>query len=706
VKSHAPAVDAEETGPPGPVQAAEALAADGGRTVLQRELSSFLVGLSIALHRFAMYPPGHPSLAPVLEGLARRADTLLQGRPRFAVGVARDRLVIEGVVTDARHPLLRGLAERLHRHHLAALWFGRGLTMAELAEVVAAIAEDPDRSGSLGRRPAGQAPAWPHVSLHPLTVDSLEIVGARGTGDAAPLRSAELWVGLAQAAMGRGAEATGRALADEPAVIARAIDEHQRAEAYDQVIVGYLLQIAEEVRHAGNPDTLELRRRVSALVSAMNPETLQRLVAMGGHVLQRQQFLQNATIGMSAGAVVDLVKAAAEGANESLSTGLVRMLTKLAAHAEAGRPAVQPLADSALRAQVARLTAGWAPDPNPTEYTAMLQQIAQAVPQAAPDQVDFMGMPAEPLRLLQMCLELGDYGPVMWRALDAMVDGGELAGAAAQLAPTRAGDHQGRQVWEHLTSADTVRKLLARVPPDFSAIDALLPHLRGAALDPLFDVLIESDDRHVRRAAFDRLRQTGRQGARLAFSRMASDRWYVTRNLLALLAEMADLPAECNPTPWLAHPDARVRREALRVALRIGPVREGALLTALVDADDRVLRVAIAAASASRHPETIRRLLGLASRETLDDSVRALAVQALAEASRSRNTLNLLLRVASRGAWLGLRPALAPKSQTVVAALSALAAKWPRDRRACALVRSAAHSPDAEMRQAAKVQAP
>jgi hypothetical protein len=59
-----------------------------------------LTGLSIALQRRAMYPPGHPSLVPVLDGLARRLQALLDDRPRVAVGVARDQLVIEGVASD------------------------------------------------------------------------------------------------------------------------------------------------------------------------------------------------------------------------------------------------------------------------------------------------------------------------------------------------------------------------------------------------------------------------------------------------------------------------------------------------------------------------------------------------------------------------------------------------------------------------------
>jgi hypothetical protein len=43
--------------------------------------------------------------------------------------------------------------------------------------------------------------------------------------------------------------------------VARAIDEPGRAEAYDQVIVGYLLQIARELKDTTGLEASALRRR-------------------------------------------------------------------------------------------------------------------------------------------------------------------------------------------------------------------------------------------------------------------------------------------------------------------------------------------------------------------------------------------------------------------------------------------------------------
>ena len=77
---------------------------------LSRDLADFLIELSIALHKHAMYPEGHPSLAPAAAGLTRRAALLLEDRATISLGVARNQLVIEGVATDPKHPVLRELA--------------------------------------------------------------------------------------------------------------------------------------------------------------------------------------------------------------------------------------------------------------------------------------------------------------------------------------------------------------------------------------------------------------------------------------------------------------------------------------------------------------------------------------------------------------------------------------------------------------------
>src|SRR5205809_7993745 len=124
------------------------------KAALSRELGEFLIELSIALHKHAMYPEGHPSLAPAAAGVARRAEDLLRERPTLSLGVARNQLIIEGVATDPKHPVLAELAGRLHRHHLGAMTFRRGVDAPEVAAVLQALAVHGERRG----QPPGLGP--------------------------------------------------------------------------------------------------------------------------------------------------------------------------------------------------------------------------------------------------------------------------------------------------------------------------------------------------------------------------------------------------------------------------------------------------------------------------------------------------------------------------------------------------------------------
>src|SRR4051812_36012125 len=178
------------------------------RSTLPRELADFLIEFSIALHKHATYPSDHPVLAPAAEAVARRLDSLLVDRGTLSLGVAREQLIIEGVATDPKNPVLKDLADRLHRHHLGAVSFQRGVSPAEIEAALRLVASDADRGGDpVGLRPAGEIPTWKHLQLYPLTFERLELVGgpedAEGGGDGSVTggRGAQLWVGLARAAL-------------------------------------------------------------------------------------------------------------------------------------------------------------------------------------------------------------------------------------------------------------------------------------------------------------------------------------------------------------------------------------------------------------------------------------------------------------------------------------------------------------------------
>jgi len=674
----------------------------GERATLSRDLADFLIELSIALHKHAMYPEGHPSLAPAAAGLTRRAALLLEDRATVSLGVARNQLVIEGVATDPKHPVLRELAGRLHRHHLGAITFRRGVEQEEVADALRTLAIEAERTGQpLGLGDRDRLAAWPHVQLHALTYERLELTdqaGPVGEGDA---RAAQLWVGLARAALATAPDDT-RPTPTEPAVIAQAIDQHSKAEAtgYDQVIVGYLLQIAAELKTAGSAEAAALRRRTSRLIRTLKPETLQRLVGMGGDFAQRRQFVSDAADGMAVDAVLDILKAAAESSQEAISHSLVRLLSKLAVHAEAGAAPVRPQADAALREQVQQLLAGWTlPDPNPGAYGAALQRMARAAPAGTPRSDHHV---TEPDRLVAMALEIGTMGPRLHAAVDRVVAEGRLAQLLDALEAGVADTAAAATVRARIATAAAVQQIVARESIDFKLLERLVPLVGAAAAPPLLNALAAAESRGARRGLLAQLAKMGAEIAPLVIARLDDSRWYVTRNLLALLEELGPPPPGFSAAPYMQHADARVRWQAVKLQLKLPGGRDEALVAGLRDQDPRTLRLALSLAVALQASPNaaVPLLVNRATDRTLAGDQRALAVRCLGY-TKAPAALETLLQLTAGGRTLFGRERLAGKSPELLVALAALATGWRDDPRARARLGIAASSTDGEIRHAA-----
>jgi hypothetical protein len=81
--------------------------------------------------------------------VARRAHTLLLDRPSLAVGVTRRQLLVDEVATDPNQPVLRRLAEILHRHHIGALSVMQGVQSFEFVEAMRLLSSDAERQGPI-----------------------------------------------------------------------------------------------------------------------------------------------------------------------------------------------------------------------------------------------------------------------------------------------------------------------------------------------------------------------------------------------------------------------------------------------------------------------------------------------------------------------------------------------------------------------------
>jgi hypothetical protein len=663
--------------------------------VLAREVGEFLIELAIALHKHGVYPPEHPVLSRVSGRLLHRLESLLQERPTVSLGVARTQLVIEGIATDASHPVLRRLALQFHDHHLAALRFRRGVEDWELNEMLRTLAGD--RAGG-PIEPVGlrdELPAWPSIHLAALGFGDLEIVEP---GEDEGLAASRLWVDLARAALAGELAEDGDGEAPSPSVVAKAIDRRSGQETYDQVIAGYLLEATRAVGSGEMVEAAPLTARVGRLVRELAPETLRRLMSHGGDRSQQQAFMRAAASGLPVDSVVRMLAATAEASNRPVSESLLRMYEKMAMHAEAGPPVTAGRAQSELRAQIQALVDDWElDDPAPEGYGLALAFIARTQ-QIAGGADDIA--PLEPDRLLQMCFEMDAAGPVLESAVERLVEDGRGGVVLDMLDDVAASGTAAGAVLALLTQVDGLPTLLTGAGVESTRLVPLVERMGELGIDTLLDILLEAEERAVRRRVFDLLVALGPRAAPAVDARFPSEtRWYAIRNLLALHDELGTWP-DTDVVALAAHEDGRVRREALKLLLKDPERRAATLARILEDDEPRVVQLVRGAEdvtlSRSALPVVLD-LLGDEEHEALHPSLIRLLARITDPQAR-----DALVGQAVRGKNLLGQPRFDPATPASLAALEALASHWSHDASAVDILNRALETDDPAVQTAAR----
>ena len=662
-----------------------------------RELTEFLIELATGLQKRAMYPEGHPMLLATVDRLLARLAALLGDRPALAIGVARTQLLVDGSATDPHHLLCRELAARLHRHRIASLRIEADVGSAELDQLLARLAGEPGR----GQRPLGLSvpgsSEWLHVTLQPTGYDRLSLRG-EGTGEEEgeePRGGGELlWLELARLALDgelhnpAGVEAS----ADLAAALSRRIaDPHAAA----SMLAG-LSRLAESVQSEPGEAAAQLRARVSTLISLLEPGALARLIASGSDA-ERERFTAAATAALTPDAVVDVMDAAASATRRTISPHLLRLLRKLGHLADAAPDAARVAADAAVRRHAASLLTDWRlDDPNPTQYTGVLEFMADrnTVPAADAD------LAPDPLVILWTALEVGVPEPRGSAAAIELVAAGRTTDVLEALAASPEGPTT-EPVWRAVGTPDALRAALLAHGLDHAPVRTLIRRLGVAAIDPLLDLLGRAEDHATRTAVLAALEALGTPAAARAAERLAEAPWYLQRNLLLLLGRVRPWPADFSPTTWAAHPDARVRREAIKLLLDLAAHRDEGLSRGLADADPGITAVALGAALESC-PAAVLPLIERMARDPARLSAhRVISIRVLARSRTARALESLASLAVTRTRWLR-RQRLAPKSPEVLAAIAGLAAHWPTEPRLQPMLAEAERHADADIRAAAR----
>ena len=695
---------------PAPPSAPAAPEAPKAAVAISRELADFLLELSITLNKHAIYPSKHPLLDLAIYGVANRLALLFdERRDSLSIGVARRQLIIEGVATDPLNPVLKELAQRLHKHHVGALKFVRGIGREELADALAALALDPIRT----EKPIGHdleriGGLWEHVRFFPLTYDRLQLIEDDGSGEPpgpdqmGAGRATQLWIGLARAALVSDTSASSARREDaddntalEPATVARAIDEHQREEAYDQVIVGYLLQIGEELRTADGPEAVGLQRRVSRLVGSLKESTLGKLLEMGGDKAQRRKFLLDASQGVTVEAVIDLVKAASAAEGQTVSHSMLRMLSKLAHHPSSGGP--RQKTDPTIRDVMRRLVDDWSlDDPNPEAYRKVLENMSSSGNNGEATATDAVPTECEPERMVQIAIEVGAMGPQVRSAMSALYRSGraELLLDLVERAPDA---DAGAPVWEFLLGERILDTLLDQQRVDFPLVGRFARRIGISAAPSLVAATSAYEDAKIRIQFYDLLESLGDGVGPAVAERIPEASPVVQRELLALLGRLGALPANFSAGDYLLNPEALVRREAVRLLLRDPSARDGAAMTALYDEDDRVVFVGLTAAQERCPPGAVDLIKQRVGRGELDSQLRTMGIRIVAQQDSPEILRWLLGYVVAEPRW-ARRRRLRPSTPEMLAALSMIATVWGDDPSAAIAIKLAEQSKDPEVR--------
>ncbi len=646
------------------------------------EAVGFLIRFSVALHKHSSYPPGHPTLTAADAGAIEALQPLLARRDALTVAVARSNLLVDGAETDPSHPVLRELAERLHRRQIGAFVFRPGVDMNELSSVLHEIAGDTQR---VRQRVVGEAGAeplqFPHVDLLAHNYRRLALAGTAGerarSESAAPER--RLWLELVSTL---GAEA------NTPQTLAEALNARAHGSGEGDQIAELLLALGREAREAQGEERFLRESELRNLVSQLSPDTMSWL--FGGEGAGADRF-RDAIDTMPADGVLVLVQSAAQASKQNISHYMLRLLQKMARHSDAS-PTEAPV-DSELRESARSLVENWTlEDPNPGMHAHILDHLARQEP-GAPARADVTDG-AGPLRLVQLGLETGCASEDVLGALDELL-GARRLGEVLDLLGDDASEAAGK-LREHLLRPDAIRSILLEEPVDLVAEERYIGTLGTEAAGAMLDALAISESQDTRRVILARLVQLGDDIADQLAERLPHVPWYVQRNLLALLVRCRRVPSTFSARSWSEHQEVSVRYPAIQLMLRSSAEREDGVHRALGDVDPRIVRLGLEGAQRSLPRQAVTRVLMLAGATNRPLELRTRAIELHRQVSAPMARDWLLGRVLTKRTLLrGER--LQPKSPEVLAALRVLASSWTSDPKAQRAIKLAVQSGDGEV---------
>jgi HEAT repeat protein len=211
------------------------------------------------------------------------------------------------------------------------------------------------------------------------------------------------------------------------------------------------------------------------------------------------------------------------------------------------------------------------------------------------------------------------------------------------------------QLVDGSTTALILQQLEKRIAGQEEVILRLCGHLGGLLAQPLIQRLCSAEALGARKVLAQALMRAGTAAVPALTAMLQDERWYVVRNMVTILGEIADSNSLPELEQLLWHPEPRVRKELIRTLTKLGgPVAEQLLIGLMADSQPEIIRQAIRSLGILRSRAAVPKLLDL-----LDHPDRFLATLAIKKEAAitlgrigDRQATGQLLQMLIRRHWL------------------------------------------------------
>src|SRR5688572_12940980 len=597
--------------------------------------------LAIAWKNLAAYPAGHPALAASMALAHQRLQELLSGSGTATIGVARDGLVCGQEKVTSSHAT--DLARALYLREVALLRFQPGVTSAELEALLRSISLDAARSEVPPLAGQLAAAGVTHVQIE--SVDFSQIRVTDDMADHALAPPATLWDDLLRAILaGHTLSAEGRRVVDSgtaatPRGLAAILHEVMGSgEAGDNQ--GFTAARAERARlddrlsqvvgrhfSGASAERMLAANQIAELVRALPEDIRGAVVAAALRTLASDETAGDALKVLADSAAPDTILQALRVIKEEipLSSHALRLLHALSAVAPANVKRQVEAPDPALLAELSVLFLEDDVDRyNPKDHKELLTFFALEVPILPEEVVDLgdrtMSLTDDAVAdhlanaSVEMLVRLGgsEGTDVLLSRIEGLfrdcVSRGRLEAAVLLAEDLKAigDDHaiappvqaQVDASIARMCTTESMRAILEalnrRGERSKALAQRLLEALGGAAGRGFLVALAEEGDKSRRRRILELLVSLGPVIAAPTRELLGDPRWYVVRNMVVILQRVGDRGALAQVRQCAAHPDIRVRLEAIKYLLAFDPeVPKDLLARAIHDPDPKVAEAAV-----------------------------------------------------------------------------------------------------------------